>query len=97
MSHSASMTFFYQNLERFKPYEIEAAKRIINLNNTEIIKWCNNYKYDFITSEDLKYEAKTEPMSLQTNNFFIEFLGYGKPTGISSTKSDFYIINGILF
>ena len=51
MSHSG-MTFFFQNLEQFKPHEIEAGKRIMALNNTEIIKWCNNYKYDFKTSPD---------------------------------------------
>ena len=92
MSHN-KMTFFYQNLEKFKPYEIEAAKRIIQLNNTEILKWCNNYKYDFKTADNLKSEVKTEPMSLKTGIFLIEFLGYGEETGISTTKSDFNIIN----
>ena len=93
MSHSG-MTFFYQNLEKFKPYEIEAGKRIMALNNTEIIKWCNNYKYDFKTSPDnIKYEVKTEPMSKKTNNFFIEFYAYGKPSGISISKANFYIFN----
>ena len=80
-------------MERFKPYEIEAAKRIIKLNSVEVKKWCNNYKYDFKTSDNLKYEVKTEPMSLKTNNFFIEFYGYGKKTGISISKANFYIIS----
>ena len=80
-------------MERFKPYEIEAAKRIIKLNSVEVKKWCNNYKYDFKTSDNLKYEVKTEPMSLKTNNFFIEFYGYGKKTGITTTKANFYIIS----
>jgi hypothetical protein len=87
------MTFFFENLEKFKPYEIEAAKRIIKLNNVEVKKWCNNYKYDFKTSDNLKYEVKTEPMSLKTGNFFIEFYGYGKKTGITITKANFYIIS----
>ena len=38
MSYSGSMTF-EQNLEWFKPYEIEPAKQVIIGNNTEIIKW----------------------------------------------------------
>ena len=80
-------------MERFKPYEIEAAKRIIKLNSVEVKKWCNNYKYDFKTSDNLKYEVKTEPMSLKTGNFFIEFYGYGKETGITTTKANFYIIS----
>ena len=92
MSHN-KMTFFFENLEKFKPYEIEAAKRKIKLNNVEVKKWCNNYKYDFKTSDNLKYEVKTEPMSLKTNNFFVEFYGYGKKTGITTTKANFYIIS----
>ena len=80
-------------MERFKPYEIEAAKRIIKLNNVEVKKWCNNYKYDFKTSDNLKYEVKTESMSLKTGNFYTEFYGYGKETGITTTKAIFYIIS----
>ena len=87
------MTFFFENLERFKPYEIETAKRIIKLNSVEEKKWWNNYKYDFKTSDNLKYEVKAEPMSLKTGNFFIEFYGYGKKTGITTTKANFYIIS----
>ena len=32
-------------------------------------------------------------MSLKTGNFFIEFYGYGKETGITITKANFYIIS----
>ena len=32
-------------------------------------------------------------MSLKTGNFFIEFYGYGKKTGISISKANFYIIS----
>ena len=32
-------------------------------------------------------------MSLKTSNFFIEFYGYGKETGITTTKANFYIIS----
>ena len=84
---------FYETLEKFKPYEIEASKRITNLNNTALLKFCDNYKYDFITTPDmLKFEVKTDVMSLKTNNIFIEFFGYGKPSGISISQSNYYII-----
>ena len=82
---------FFTNLEKYKPYEIEASKRIEKLNNTSTLNFCNNYKYDFITSDNITYEVKTEPKSLKTNNFFIEFSGYGKPSGISTSESNFYI------
>ena len=87
------MNNFYKNLKKFQPYEEEAAKRIQILNNVKKINYCNNNKYDFLTSDNLKYEVKTEPTSLKTNNFFIEFEGYKKPSGISTTEADYYIIN----
>ena len=33
---------FYENLQKFKPYKIEASERNINLNNTAFLKFCNN-------------------------------------------------------
>jgi hypothetical protein len=32
-------------------------------------------------------------MALKTGNFFIEFLGYGKSSGIATTEAKFYIIS----
>jgi hypothetical protein len=87
------MEVFYKNLEQYKPYETEAAKRIEGKFNKKVIKWCNTNRYDFKTEDDIKYEVKTEPSSLKTNNFFIEFEGYKKPSGISVTKSNYYIIS----
>jgi hypothetical protein len=84
---------FYKNLEEFKKYEIEAGERIKTLYNTTIIKYNNNNKYDFKTVDNIKYEVKTEPTSLTTDNFFIEFFAYGKLSGISVTKSNFYIFS----
>lgn len=87
------MEQFYKNLEQYKPYEIEAGKRIELKNNTTIKQFNDDFKFDFETLDGIKYEVKTEPSSLKTNNFFIEFKGYGKPSGISITESNFYIIN----
>ena len=84
---------FIENLKKFQPYEVEAAQRIEKLNNVKVINFNNDNKYDFVTSDNLKYEVKTEPASLKTNNFFIEFLGYNKPSGISTTEADYYIIS----
>jgi hypothetical protein len=63
------------------------------LNNVNILNTCNNNKYDFQTDDNLKYEVKTDEMSIKTNNFFIEFGGYDKPSGIAITEAEFYIIN----
>lgn len=83
---------FIENLKKFQPYEVEAAQRIEKLNKVKVINFNDDNKYDFITSDNLKYEVKTEPASLKTNNFFIEFLGYNKPSGITTTEANFYII-----
>ena len=84
---------FIKNLKKFQPYEVEAAQRIEKLNKVKVINFNDDNKYDFLTSDNLKYEVKTEPASIKTNNFFIEFLGYGKPSGITTTEADYYIIS----
>ena len=64
------------------------------MDNTKIIRFCDNYKYNFVASPDkLKFEVETDVRSLKTDNFFIEFNDYGKPSGITITKSNFYILS----
>ena len=87
------MNIFHKNLQEYKPFEIEAANRITAKYDTKIKKFNNDYRYDFKTFNGIKYEVKSEPASLKTNNLFIEFHGYGKPSGISISESNFYIIN----
>ena len=84
---------FIENLKKFQPYEVEAAQRIEKLNKVKVINFNDDNKYDFLTSDNLKYEVKTEPASIKTNNFFIEFLGYNKPSGITTTEANYYIIS----
>ena len=87
------MDYFYKNLKKYQPYEKEAAKRIELLNNVRVLKFNNDKYYDFLTSDNIKYEVKTEPSSLKTNNVFIEFKAYGIPLGITTTEANYYIIN----
>ncbi len=84
---------FFENLRKYQPFEIIAGEKICKLNNVNILNTCNNYKYDFQTDDNLKYEVKTDAMSLKTNNFFIEYYGYKKMSGISTTEANYYIIN----
>ena len=63
------MNNFYKNLKKFQQYEEEAAARIEKINKVKVLNYCNDNKYDFLTSDNLKYEVKTEPASLRTNNF----------------------------
>ena len=87
------MDNFYDNLKRFQKYEVTASELIKKYHNVEITKFCNNNRYDFKDSSGVKYEVKCEPSSISTNNYFIEFFAYNKPSGISTTKADYYIFS----
>ena len=73
-------------------YETLAGERVCCRNNVKIIEICENADYDFKTDDNITYEVKADSMSLKTNNFFIEYLGYGKPSGIDITKANYYIL-----
>jgi hypothetical protein len=83
---------FNKNVVLFKKYEIESARRIKAKYNVDVKKWCDNSNYDFKTTDNIKYEVKTEPASLKTFNCFIEYFAYGVPSGISVTTANYYII-----
>ena len=74
-------------------YETLSAERVCRRNSVKIIEICENADYDFKTSDGLTYEVKADSMSLKTGNFFIEFIGYGQPSGISISKSNYYILS----
>lgn len=55
-----------------------------------------NFKYYDIkiykNNEIFRYEVKADRMAYKTNNLCIEFYHTGKPSGISTTKADFWAI-----
>ena len=73
-------------------YETLSAERVCRRNSVKIIEICENADFDFKTDDGLTFEVKADTVSLKTNNFFIEFLGYGKPSGIDITKANYYIL-----
>ena len=83
---------FNRNVVLFKKYEVEAANRIKAKYNVDVKMWCNDNKFDFQTTDNIKYEVKTEPASLKTFNCFIEYFAYGMPSGISISKANYYVI-----
>ena len=47
--------------------------------------------YDFITSQGVKYEVKTDIRAGETGNICLEYANYkGEPSGLSLTTADFY-------
>ena len=91
-----SYDLFKKNLIKFKPYEIRAGELIEEMKKVKILKFSDNNEYDFKTDDGLKYEVKAEPMSLKTNNYFIEYMGYGKPSGVAVSLAEFYIITNTM-
>ena len=82
---------FLKNVDKYHIYEIIASQKICTLNNTKLSKFNDDYRYDFKTLDKIKYEVKTDELSLSTNNLFIEFEGYKKKSGISISKANYYI------
>ena len=84
--------YFDRQLKDGKIYERRAAKRISELRGVAVLYSCDDYRYDFITSDNIKYEVKHDKASALTGNIFIECLSNGQPSGILTTEAQYYII-----
>jgi hypothetical protein len=73
-------------------YETSSQLKICKLNNTNIIEISNDNRYDFRTSDNLTYEVKADHLAIKTNYFFIEYFCRKKLSGLSVSKSDYYIL-----
>ena len=84
---------FKKDLQVGQKYEVIAQDRIIKYyeNNLKVIETCNDYRYDFKLSNDFTYEVKYERTSLKTNNIFLEYIAFQKPSGIDMTLANYYI------
>jgi hypothetical protein len=85
------MEKFFKCLENSKKYEIETLKYL----EYDYYNFNNNYEYDIkIIKNGLitTYEVKSEKLAFKTGNFCIEYFCRGKPSGISTTKADYYFI-----
>jgi hypothetical protein len=90
--HKAYHISFLEKLAEGKIYEQIAIDKITKKYDVELIEWLDNSDYDFKTSDGKTYEVKADLKSAKTTNFFIEYRGFEKPTGISITKATYYII-----
>ena len=89
--------YFKQKLAHGQLWEDKAKLFITQYKNVEVVEEQNkdNYStmhYDFKTSDGISYEVKADKRSFSTGNFFIEYSGYGKPTGIRITTADKHIL-----
>lgn len=83
---------FKQKLKIGQKYEEIAIKKIVDKYNVELVKRQEDNKYDFKTSDRKTYEVKADLRSATSKNFFIEYEGFGKPTGIDITKARYHIL-----
>ena len=88
--------YFEEYLAYGKKYEY-LAQLIQQRNNVSVLLEQNgdNYrhvKYDFMSSDGIRYEVKTDSRSLDTNNFYVEFSKNDRPSGIAISEVDYYII-----
>jgi hypothetical protein len=84
------MTNFLNDLSFGKKYENLLATYLqpfyTNINKIE-----GKFKdYDMICDNKIKYEVKSDRLSIKTGNLAIEFMCNNKESGITSTKADFY-------
>jgi hypothetical protein len=85
-----SYKLFQKQLIIGQYWELQAQKVIIKYlkESVHVIEICNDYKYDFRLSNNITYECK---MNSNRLNIFVEYLQFGKPSGISITQADYYI------
>lgn len=58
---------------------------------TNINKIDGKFKeYDMICDDKIKYEVKSDRLSIKTGNLAIEYMCNNKESGITSTQSDYY-------
>ena len=79
---------FASDLRFGKVYENDCAIRVGN--DVKIIQ--GKFKpYDMIDKDGVKYEVKSDRMTVKTGNICIEYMCNGEKSGITTTESDWYV------
>jgi hypothetical protein len=92
MTDNKYFEYFIKIRNANEPFELEAIRLISSLNNSQLKERCDTFEYDFIMSDNIKYEVKADHASTIYNNYFIECNNDKGLSGISTTKADKYII-----
>ena len=86
---------FHKDLKIAKKTEQEVSE-ILEANGLKILSFGNNSDYDILAEWDghdnpVSFEVKEDFMCELTGNVSLEFESRGKPSGIESTKADWWI------
>lgn len=81
---------FYNDLKFAEKYELLVPTIIEN----DGFERCNNKDYDIMLKHgdvNKYYEVKCDKLMFKTGNICIEYECYNKPSGITTSKSDYYV------
>ena len=75
-------------------YEDKALQKILKYygSNINLKRTNDNFEFDFVLINGLKFEVKADIKASITKNIFIEYLQFNIASGIDKTEADFYII-----
>ena len=75
-------------------YEDKALQKILNYygSNIKLLRTNDDFKFDFVLSNGLKFEVKADIKASITNNIFIEYIQFNISSGIDKTEANYYII-----
>lgn len=87
---------FRQDFNVAKKTEAQIADFMTQVDNINVINWCNNKDYDFLAVKPDKQtkiaiEVKEDFTCKRTGNVGVEFESWGRKSGIETTKADFYV------
>jgi len=80
---------FTEDLKFGNSYEKKALE-YLEYSNVEFSKGCFK-PYDFIIDGKTKYEVKSDRLGYKTGNLAIEYYCGNSPSGISTTKADYWL------
>ena len=83
---------FLSNVDKYKKYEIEAGERLCKYFKTTLKAFNNDKKYDITLENGILYEIKYDSYFDKYNHVYIKYYRTSKPSGISTSISNYYVI-----
>jgi hypothetical protein len=84
---------FQKCLKIGQVFEKKAQQKIMNYYKKKyhVVHENDTYEYDFMLSNDKYYEVKYCSLNNGYNTIFLEAVAFKKPSGINTTKANYYI------
>ena len=84
---------FKRDLATGQVYERIAVTKLLKHygKNCTLLSTCDDIRYDFILSNNMSYEVKSHPFCFKYNSIFVEYMAFGKDSGIVVSQSNYYV------